>query len=735
MTNWARSLLVLALLLAGFGLKGALLIPPQAESEAAPGEFDTSRAMSRLERILGDQRPHPVDSEADDAVRDRLMAELRAMGLQPQVHEATDCSAMPKTRFVSCSHVRNVTATIPSARPGKQLLLNAHYDSTPTGPGAGDDGLGVAVLLEVGSILKASPPPRPVTLLFNEGEEFGLNGAHAFMRDPQARDVNSLINIDNRGLTGPALMHETSDPDGAAISIYASATRRPYATSISSDFAKLIPNYTDVTFFKPMGWTLLDYGIIGNETRYHSPGDTIEALDRSSLAHVGTEVLAATRAMAAVPDPARAAPGRVVFTDIAGRIFLRLPLVVAATALGILLFAAFVLAWRSSALGKPLLAAVSMVVGGSIAAGAVSFIASMLRAGDFWRAYPLVPYLAIYATMLAAMTAIWARWGRGLDRRAMRTASWLLILVLGTAASLYLPGATILFLIGPALGVLSVGLARRNPQVATALAIAAAAVQFLMFAELLAAIEMLLIDGPLAAGALVAALAALPAIIETEPEGSRPAILAVALVAVPLWLAALVMPRSSAERPLQFSIDYFRDASKQAANWAVATKQAPLPGNFPGHWEKSVLPYNGRTRWVSSAPLLSTPTAQARVVASQPNGAGRRVILALSAAGGNTISIRFPKEADVKALGPAGAPVEIPATGEPDKPILRCTGRSCEGLQVEVLFGNQKPVEAELFSTRFGLPAEGKPLEAARPANAIPQYAPDQTITMSRVKF
>ena len=76
-------------------------------------------------------------------------------------------------------------ATVPGTAPGPHLLLSAHYDSTPTGPGAGDDGIGVATLLEVGSILKAAPPPRPVTLLFNEGEEYGLNGA-ARLRPPRS---------------------------------------------------------------------------------------------------------------------------------------------------------------------------------------------------------------------------------------------------------------------------------------------------------------------------------------------------------------------------------------------------------------------------------------------------------------------------------------------------------------------------------------------------------------------
>ena len=77
----------------------------------------------------------------------------------------------------------------------------------------------------------------------------------------------------------------------------------------------------------------------------------------------------------------------------------------------------------------------------------------------------------------------------------------------------------------------------------------------------------------------------------------------------------------------------------------------------------------------------------------------------------------------------------MPLTGEPDKPLLRCTGRSCDELQIEVVLGASKPVQAELFSTRFGLPPEGRALVAARPQNAIPQYAPDQVITMSRVRL
>jgi len=731
MSGWLRGLLVIALLLGGFALKGVLVAPPTP----AAAEFDASRAIARLQRILGDQKPHPVDSDAGDAVRNRLIAELNAIGLQPEVRDATDCSALPKSRVVSCSRVRNVLATVAGERPGKHLLLNAHYDSTPTGPGAADDGIGVATLLEVAAILKRSPPHRPVTLLFNEGEEFGLNGSSAFaLRDPLAKQVNSLINIEARGVTGPATMFETSEPNGPAISAYAGATARPFANSLSTDFAKLIPNYTDVVEFKGNGWTILNYAIIGNETRYHTPADTITALDRRSVAHMGSEVLATTRALADNPDPGRNV-GRSVFTDIGGRLFVRLPLIVAAAALCVLLVIAGILAWRRRALGKPLLVVAATTVGGIACAGFIGFALTVVRVGDFWRAYPLVTYLAIYSVLLAAMTAIWRRLGRGIGPTQARPAAWLLILLFGGLASLVVPGALIFFLIGPAAALAGMFVSHRSRFPANVLNSAAIIIQFVMFAELLALIEMLLIDGPLWAVAPLAALAALPAIIETDPAQLRLPTWALVLTLLALSGAALALPRSSAERPAAFTIDYFRDLDRGQSRWAVASKQAPLPKAFPGQWEHGILPYNGRTRWIANAPELDTPQPSARIVAMMPDGKGRRVRIALSPGGGNAVAIRFPEHAALVALGRPGQLERIPAEGDPGKAVLRCSGRSCNGFVAEVVLADRKAVQAEIIATRFALPPEGRALQAARPVNAQPQYAPDSTIALTRMKF
>ncbi len=81
-------------------------------------------------------------------------------------------------------------------------------------------------------MLKDRPLKRPVILLFNEGEELGLVGARAFLADPLSRNVDSLINLEARGVRGPANMFETSRPNAApvgAVRTRRGASRRQFA--------------------------------------------------------------------------------------------------------------------------------------------------------------------------------------------------------------------------------------------------------------------------------------------------------------------------------------------------------------------------------------------------------------------------------------------------------------------------------------------------------------------------
>jgi len=60
---------LLAFLFLAYIFRGVLVEPPSVDPDHA---FNTDRAFSHLTRILGDETPHPVDSDANDAVIARL---------------------------------------------------------------------------------------------------------------------------------------------------------------------------------------------------------------------------------------------------------------------------------------------------------------------------------------------------------------------------------------------------------------------------------------------------------------------------------------------------------------------------------------------------------------------------------------------------------------------------------------------------------------------------------------
>ena len=89
---------VLCAVLAAMAAKSLLISVPPVRAQAAAGQFDTQRAFARLQRVLGDERPHPTDTDANDAVRARLIAELNAIGLRPVVRRADRLQLVQRRR-------------------------------------------------------------------------------------------------------------------------------------------------------------------------------------------------------------------------------------------------------------------------------------------------------------------------------------------------------------------------------------------------------------------------------------------------------------------------------------------------------------------------------------------------------------------------------------------------------------------------------------------------------------
>ena len=310
----------------------------------------------------------------------------------------------------------------------------------------------------------------------------GLLGARAFLeRDPLAARVDTVINLEARGVTGPAIMFETSRPNGAAIALYRAAAARPVANSLSTDLYRLIPNSTDVAVFDERPWTILNFAVIGNETRYHSAGDDLAALDRRSLQHMGDQALAVTergRGRRRAGGERRAALHR----PRSAAVLIVLPLLFGLVLLGVLLLFFLIESWRRRALGRPLLAMAAALAGSAALAFAGHFVVqpaprrrllARLPAGR--RPPPSTPRRSPPASSPCC-------WSRGTaERTRLRAAFWLLFLLLGAALCVVAPGAAIYFLLPPlvaALGMAGEALVARAEQAG---AIAAALLLYLTF--------------------------------------------------------------------------------------------------------------------------------------------------------------------------------------------------------------------------------------------------------------
>jgi hypothetical protein len=722
------------LLIAAFALKGELLRLPDVPEARPADRFDTRLALDGLRRVLGPQRPHPADSAEGDALRERLLAELRSLGMDPQVSDDFACNSHPKMPAISCARVRNIVATM-GPRAGRHIIAAAHYDSSAAGPGAADDGIGIAVLLETARHLRGARLTHPVTFLITDGEEAGLIGARAFAeRHPIARNAEALVNFEARGVTGPAIMFETSRPNRSAIAAFRAA--RPVANSLTSDFYRLIPNSTDVTVFEDRPWTILNFAIIGNETRYHSAGDTLAALDPRSVDHMGEQALATMRALAIEGVPAGG--GEVHYMDIAGR-----QLVVLPAALSFILLALGLLFWcwtawrRRRGLGLATLMVIAGLVDAAVIGWLAQWLIGLLREGAWWRAHPEASGLAIAASALAACVGPLLLLGRERPSETLRAAFWLVLLVIAALLALVAPGGTILFVFPPLVAAAGVG-----TRFERSAAIAAAALLFLLLAPLLELLEVLLGAGSAWMFAPLAAAILWPWLVELGPllaaVRAKWAIAGVFAALAAAWLWAGLAPAYSEDRQQRFSVEYAWDADARQGRWALLNDGAALPDAYArlGRWQRGTeVPWGAARRWTAPAPAIAVEAPALDIAAARPVPGGRLVSVRIRTGGAEAVTLRAPAEAAVRHVRAGGFVRPMGRGGADDPFFIRCQGRSCDGAVLDILVGSAAPVEWLLIATRAALPQEAHPLVAARPRFARPQYSPDSTIVTRRVRL
>jgi hypothetical protein len=731
-------------------------VPSPRGLDAPPTEFSAARASATLGRLLGPEIPHPVSTPANAAVRDRVRAEFASLGIKTTVYRAYSCfNRRAHYGIFFCGTVEDILAEVAPGE-GKAIVLLAHYDSVPAGPGASDDQSGVATILEAVRAMQARGihSQHPILAVITDGEEAGLLGAGAFVDNPKFRDrVGVAVNVEARGNQGPSLLFQTSPGDSKLIDLYARNVPTLATSSLFAVIYKALPNDTDLTVFLNAGLTGYNFAFSGDVAQYHTPRDLRANLSLATLQHHGENLLGvATGLMHA--DFVTLQGGDAIYITLLGHVLPRLPaswaLPLAIVAFVLLILAAWASRGEVLGIGRRLAAftIVPATLVGAIAFGWVLHEIAALVSGqpDPTYAFPLALRIAL-GLGVAAIIILVSRLA-SVRMTALSVWFWMSVLALITAA--LLPGFSPYFLF-PVLVAAILILAQSRLTGAWSGAIgeialfAAALLPLLIWLSLASAAETVqglllhpLVTIPLALGAMT-----LLPLLAARPLARRARTMTAAGLAAAAVIVAIIaglQPAYSPAAAQHLNFDFIDDHVADKSLWAAETS-APLPKAL-----RAAAPFS-QTREQASPilfqPAYVTPPGPTRfaaptaAVANAPDGAGRRVTLTLSGGqGANRMFVVIPKGADLSRIDSDGHRFTPDKDSlNPVGTIFGCLTDDCRTRSVTLSFATKKPVEVWIGEQHYGLPQGGAKLLQARPANATAVQTGDTTIVFGKLKL
>ncbi len=740
--------------------------PAPIAADAPATAFSAVRAREILKDLVGDGVPHPLGSAADAVVRDRIVKRLTALGYATELQTGLACND-----FATCGTPTNIIATRGDMTGKDAVMLAAHYDSVPAGPGASDDGAGVANLLEIARILTVVPAPRhPVVLLVTDGEEAGLLGAYVFTRDhPLAKQIKAAVNMEARGVSGPSFMFETGSANAWLLRLYGEATLEPITNSLCYVIYKMLPNNTDFTVFKAANYQGFNLAFIGDVGHYHTPLDSWENSSASTMQHQGANALSALLALANTSDLNQPA-SNAMFFDVLARSVIVWPLsfvLPAAIAALLLLCAAAGLLNRKGYLSYAqaaygfLGALVNVLMGGVLSVSVIALLRFLGRVPPMqappWIAHPIAMHIAFPALTLLSAAAV----GAWFVRRAGFWGLWfggtMLIALLSVAIAAILPAADYVVLLAALTAALAVLpclhaiVKGRTPTAGStdAAALLPGLVMLALFLPLLLLLYSAL--GTLAwpIGTVVLCLTAgflLPLMgTATRAARQRLAILA-AVAAFGGICITVLLPTYSPSWPQRVNVEYWVDADSDDAHWwtqaasmhlpramAEALHFDPVPRErFPGY------PLEG---FFAKAPALKLAAPELRQLSATSGAPMSHVELLLhSPRGAPAAFVIFPASAAVQDIviatpsGPLRAKLHTLRNGAT---VLRAPGLPEAGLKFAI-DAAAAPMTVQVFDESYGLPEElpdGKVLLRARPKNATSSQDGDVTVVQRTVRL
>ena len=723
--------------------------------DAPTTDFSAARADATLGRLLGPEVPHPISSAANAAVRDRIRAEFASLGVKTQVYRAFGCRQPASYGVFTCGTTEDIIANVAPGE-GRAIILMAHYDSVPAGPGASDDQSGVATVLETVRALKARgmKTMHPIIALITDGEEGGLLGAASFLDNPAfAARVGAAVNVEARGNQGPSLLFQTSAGDGPLIDLYARNVPEYTTGSLMSLIYRLLPNDTDLTLFIRRGFISFNFAFVGNVAGYHTPLDLRKNLSLSTLQQHGDNLLGVASGLTRT-DFAALKGNDAIYLSVLGIVLPRMP-VAWALPLAVLALALVLLTWlltRGDALSigrsARVIAMPLAAVLGSVALGWGLFEVTALISGhsDPSFAHPLSLRIALSLGVVAVMVLV-SRMA-GPRESALSVWTWMSALAVATAA--FLPGLSAVFLLPALIGSILLLAQSRLPgrwsgTAGLAVLIVSTLPPLLIFFSLASLAEN--IQGlalhpaftvPVALGAMCLLPIARSTLLSSRAWISTAAFLGVAAIAAAVF--AGLQPAYSSSAPQRLNINLVDDHVAGRALWSVDTADT-LPkalrhaAAFSSQRERA-WPFSFQSSYIApaGATRFAPPTAE---VTTALRGEGRRVTLKLRpSATANRVFLLIPNHAGLLRINIAGTTlVPAMAAANPIGTVLACVTDDCRDKTVTLDFETTRVTNIIIGEQSYGLPPDGNKLAQAGGDLITPLRTGNTTIVFETIRL
>lgn len=295
---------VIAISVMGMAIAFSLGLLTRPAVLGADSETFSAVRVSRDIEVIS-REPHSLENpEARSRVRAYLASRLSEIGFDVEIKQY-DSVKMRSGSYTSIFNIQASAAPL-NGNAGTSLLMIAHYDSRHTfiaggeahlSYGAADDGYGLGVILETARLAMnyRDQWKQEFRIIFTDAEENRLDGIKMALENEPLffKNAGLAINIEARGVKGPAILFETSAGNERLVELY-SKSDYPYSYSLTSAIYRALPNDTD---FSPVKESIpgFNFSVIDNLDYYHTRHDNYSNISLGSVQHYGSQIQPITR--------------------------------------------------------------------------------------------------------------------------------------------------------------------------------------------------------------------------------------------------------------------------------------------------------------------------------------------------------------------------------------------------------------------------------------------------------